>query len=59
MVKLEMQGATTRRKRVINAWYKVLADYKAGKTAQEIADENGKTRSWVYWVLSKFRNNEV
>lgn len=59
MVDVEMQGGSARRKKVINVWYKVLADYKAGRTAKEIADEHGRTRSWVYWVLSKFKNNEV
>ena len=58
-MEIEMHGASNRRKRVINIWYRVLADYKAGKTAKEIAEENDRTRSWVYWVLKKFKNNEV
>ncbi len=59
MIDIVYQEHSLRRKKAAKIWHKVLTDYNSGHTAQEIAKRNKKTRSWVYWVLRKFKNNEV
>lgn len=59
MIDVVMQGGSIRRKRALKLWYKVLSEYQSGKTAELIAKENKRSRAWVYWVLRKFKNNEV
>lgn len=59
MTKLQLQGHENRKKRALKIWLDAIADYKSGVPAQEIADKFGKTRAWVYWVLRKYRNNEI
>ena len=59
MTKLELQGHSNRKRKALNRWLDVIADYKNGISAEDIAEKHKKTRAWVYWVLRKYRNNQI
>lgn len=59
MLDITYQGHSVRRQKALKDWNNVLELYKSGVTAADIAKKYKKTRSWVYWVLKKFRNNEI
>lgn len=56
---LEYQGHKNRRQQAKKLWYQVIAEYKSGESAIDIAKKYDRSRSWVYWVLKKYKNEEI
>lgn len=53
------QKHSLRRKKAMKVWEKVYKDFHKNKSADDIAKKYNRTRSWVYWILRKYKNNEI
>jgi hypothetical protein len=50
---IKYQGHKKRTQDAMLLWMKIVSDYNSGKPATQIAQEIGRTRGHVYWVLKK------
>lgn len=62
-MKIEYQNYKLRKKKAVDFWLKVAADYNAGVSAQELSTRyinpvtnKHYTRQHIYWILKKINS---